>query len=68
MPPAAHAHSADTANSPLLRACFGVGCARHHRCARYEAVTRSEASAQTLGTCLRGDNVYPLFIELRAGA
>ena len=48
-----------------LRACFGVGCARHHRCARYAAVGGSEASQRTLGTCVRADNAYPMFIELR---
>jgi hypothetical protein len=55
-----------TAGGESLRACFGVGCSRHHRCARYEAVGRSEASPSTLGTCLSGDNVFPMLIALRA--
>ena len=56
--------SAATATREALRACFGVGCSYHHRCARYEAVAGSEASPQTLGTCVAG-GVYPLFIEAR---
>jgi hypothetical protein len=47
--------------SPSLRACFGVGCAHHHRCARYEAVAASEASPDTFGTCVSAGR-YPLFI------
>jgi hypothetical protein len=46
-----------------LRACFGVGCPHHHRCGRYAAVVDSQASPQTLGTCLRRDT-YPLFVEV----
>jgi hypothetical protein len=66
MAPAASAFPAEPALHEPLRACFGVGCARHHRCARYAAVMRSEASPRTLGTCVRADNVYPMFIEMRA--
>jgi hypothetical protein len=51
--------------SQSLRACFGVGCAHHHRCARYEAVASSETSSETLGTCLSGD-AYPMFVEISA--
>ena len=50
-------------HSEPLRACFGVGCAHHHRCARYEAVSGSQASTQTLGTCLEGGQ-YPMFIQV----
>jgi len=46
-----------------MRACFGVGCAHHHRCARYEAVSASEANPDTLGTCVSAGR-YPMFIEI----
>jgi hypothetical protein len=49
----------------LLRACFGVGCPNHHRCARYAAVVDSQANPATMGTCLRRD-AYPLFVEVCA--
>ncbi len=52
---------ANDAVSPL-RACFGVACLHHHRCARYAAVVDSQANAETMGTCLTGD-AYPLFVE-----
>jgi hypothetical protein len=51
------------AGSESLRACFGVVCAHHQRCARYEAVASSEASSDTLGTCLSAGG-YPMFIEV----
>jgi hypothetical protein len=41
-----------------------VGCRHHHRCARYEAVAGSEASAETLGTCVN-DGLYPMFIQVK---
>ena len=66
MAPIASALPAAPALGESLRACFGVGCARHHRCARYAAVVGTEASPQTLGTCVRADNAYPMFIELHA--
>jgi len=62
--PVVQLRSAAMATSESLRACFGVGCSRHQRCARYEAVATSEASPKTLGTCLKGDR-YPMFIEIR---
>lgn len=46
-----------------LRACFGVGCSQHSRCARYAAVGSSRASPKTLGTCFDG-RLYPLFVEV----
>jgi hypothetical protein len=49
--------------SEPFRACFGVGCPRHSRCARYAAVVRSQASPKTIGTCLKG-NIYPLFVAV----
>ena len=64
MTPVVPLRSATAANRESLRACFGVGCSHHHRCARYEAVAVSEASPETLGTCLAG-GVYPMFIEAR---
>lgn len=45
--------------------CYGVGCARHARCARYGAV-EANAGAHTIGTCLAGgDGVVstPLYLE-----
>jgi len=45
----------------LLRACFGVGCSHHHRCARYVAVDGSQASDRTIATCLKS-GVYPMFV------
>ena len=51
----------DDPSSPL-RACFGVGCPHHHRCARYAAVVDSQASRTTMGTCRTAD-AYPLFVE-----
>jgi len=51
--------------SAPLRACFGVGCPHHHRCARYAAVVDSQASPSTMGTCRRTDT-YPLFVEVFA--
>ena len=54
----------DDPSSPL-RACFGVGCPHHHRCARYAAVVDSPANQATLGTC-RSADTYPLFVEVCA--
>jgi hypothetical protein len=67
MPPIlrAHPHPVALAASESLRACFGIGCAHHHRCARYEAVVDSEASGETFGTCLSAGR-YPLFIDVVA--
>lgn len=48
-----------------LRACFGVLCPNHGRCARYAAVVGSQADAQTMATCIRGE-AFPLFLEIRA--
>ncbi len=45
-------------------ACFGVVCPFHSRCARYAAVSLTEADPNTLVTCLTGDDL-PLFVELR---
>ncbi len=53
---------AATSPSPF-QACFGVACLHHHRCARYAAVVDSQASPETIGTCLTGD-AYPLFVEV----
>jgi len=64
MTPVFQLRSDATATSKSLRGCFGVGCPRHHRCARYEAVASSEASPETLGTCLTDRGLYPMFIEL----
>ena len=64
MTPVIEVRSAAAANGEALRACFGVGCSHHHRCARYEAVSGSEASRETLGTCLMGGR-YPMFIEVK---
>ena len=50
-------------HSESLRACFGVGCTHHHRCARYEAVTGSQPGSDTLGTCLDAGR-YPMFIQI----
>ena len=47
-----------------LRACFGVLCPNHGRCARYAAVVGSQADAETMATCLRGE-AFPLFVEIR---
>jgi hypothetical protein len=44
-------------------ACFGVVCPFHSRCARYAAVSLSEADPHTLITCLDGES-FPLFVEL----
>jgi hypothetical protein len=44
-------------------ACFGVVCPFHSRCARYAAVSLSEANPDTLVTCLEGES-FPLFVEL----
>lgn len=53
-------------NGPApLRACFGVLCPNHGRCARYAAVAGSQADAETMATCLRGE-AFPLFVEIRA--
>jgi hypothetical protein len=49
---------------PLL-ACFGVACPRHHRCARYAAVTDPRGDSSPIGTCLK-DAAYPMFIEIVA--
>jgi hypothetical protein len=46
-----------------LTACFGVACFARHHCARYAAVSRSQASPTTLGTCLNG-KAYPLFVTI----
>ena len=46
-----------------LTACFGVACFAHRHCARYAAVSRSQASPTTLGTCLNG-KAYPLFVRI----
>ena len=46
-----------------LRACFGVGCPHHHRCARYAAVVDSTASRTIMGTCRR-DDTYPMFVDV----
>jgi hypothetical protein len=64
MPPAHDVSPKAPAGAESLRACFGVGCAQHHRCARYEAVGGSEASSDTLGTCLSAGGCYPMFIDL----
>jgi hypothetical protein len=44
-------------------ACFGVGCPLRSRCARYAAVSLSEADPDTLVTCLEGES-FPLFVEI----
>ena len=46
-----------------LTACFGVACFARHHCARYAAVSRSQASPTTLGTCLNA-KAYPLFVRI----
>ena len=63
MTPVTTVRPATAANGATLRACFGVGCSHHHRCARYEAVAKSEASRETLGTCRTG-SLFPMFIEV----
>lgn len=62
MAPIIQIRAVAVARSDSLRACFGVGCAHHHCCARYAAVAGSEASRDTLGTCLSGGR-YPMFID-----
>jgi len=57
-------HPTEAGRRDSIRACFGVGCRHHHRCARYEAVAGSEASAETLGTCVN-DGLYPMFIQVK---
>jgi hypothetical protein len=49
------------------QACFGVVCPFHSRCARYAAVSLSEANPDTLVTCLEGER-FPLFVELETVA
>jgi hypothetical protein len=44
-------------------ACFGVACFARRHCARYAAVSRSQASSTTLATCLNG-KAYPLFVRI----
>jgi hypothetical protein len=66
MAPIVHVQAVAVARSEPLQACFGVGCAHHHRCARYEAVVGSEARRDTLGTCLSSGR-YPMFIALAGG-
>jgi hypothetical protein len=68
MTPVIQLRTDTTATRKSLRGCFGVGCPGHHRCARYEAVASSEASPETLGTCLTGDGLYPMFIEVGLAA
>ncbi len=48
-----------------LRACFGVLCPNHGRCARYAAVVGSHADAEPMATCLTSE-AFPLFVEIRA--
>jgi hypothetical protein len=48
---------------PLTPACFGVVCPSHGRCARYAAVTHSEANPATLLTCRKGGS-FPLFVAI----
>lgn len=48
------------------RACFGVGCHQHSRCARYHAVD-GPTDPLTRATCRRGDGsgaAFPLFVPL----
>ena len=51
----------------LESACFGGICPFHSRCARYAAVSQSEADPHTLVTCLEGES-FPLFVELETVA
>lgn len=44
-----------------LRACYGVCCDLHARCARYAAVNGSR-QLDPLGTCMTNDG-YPKFVE-----
>jgi hypothetical protein len=46
---------------PELRACYGVCCDLHARCARYAAVNGSR-QVEPMGTCVT-DAGYPEFIE-----
>jgi len=46
-----------------LRACFGVACAAHARCARYAAVDDAPADPETMVTCQRGAD-FPLFVPV----
>jgi hypothetical protein len=48
-------------------ACFGVGCPLRSRCARYAAVSLSQADPDTLVTCLEGES-FPLFVEIETEA
>jgi hypothetical protein len=56
-----------TAIVALQPACFGVVCSFHSRCARYAAVSLSEADPDTLVTCLEGES-FPLFVALETVA
>jgi hypothetical protein len=46
-----------------LPACFGVLCPLHSQCARYAAVSVSQADPNTLATCLEGER-FPLFVAI----
>jgi hypothetical protein len=48
-------------------ACFGLVCPLHSRCARYAAVSLSQADPDTLVTCLEGGS-FPLFVALETVA
>jgi len=54
-------HASPNAPAPELRACYGVCCDLHGRCARYAAVNGSR-QLDPLGTCIT-DAGYPLFVE-----
>ena len=53
----------ETASSETLVACFGVTCPVHGQCARYAAVNRSQADAETMATCRHG-TTFPLFVKM----
>ena len=43
--------------------CYGVGCERHARCARYLAVDGAHGDRRFIGSCLDGKE-FPLFVDI----
>ena len=46
--------------SPVMPACYGITCARHHQCARYDAVEETSPD-HTIPLCQDAAGDWPLF-------